>query len=148
MHNGSTFNHRYVKQNPQEVENATWMLTAFAYCFLRHPNTQTLSFPSPTPRPPPLLSPFQPPSLPPPPQSPPPPPAGVQLLRAALLSALRGVPARQRPSVHGVSALHGGRRGRQGVRVQPGGGRQRAQAHVAGRAAQHPGQPPQGAGLA
>ena len=27
MHNGCTFNHRYVKQNPQEVENATWMLT-------------------------------------------------------------------------------------------------------------------------
>ena len=27
MHNGSTFNHRYVKQNPHEVENATWMLT-------------------------------------------------------------------------------------------------------------------------
>lgn len=27
MHNGSTFNHRYVKSNPQEVENATWMLT-------------------------------------------------------------------------------------------------------------------------
>ncbi|EXB62653.1 E3 ubiquitin-protein ligase SINAT5 [Morus notabilis] len=27
MHSGSTFNHRYVKSNPQEVENATWMLT-------------------------------------------------------------------------------------------------------------------------
>ncbi|KAL1171772.1 hypothetical protein V6Z11_A05G305400 [Gossypium hirsutum] len=27
MHNGSTFNHRYVKSNPHEVENATWMLT-------------------------------------------------------------------------------------------------------------------------
>lgn len=27
MHNGCTFNHRYVKSNPQEVENATWMLT-------------------------------------------------------------------------------------------------------------------------
>ncbi|KAK4746236.1 hypothetical protein SAY87_012548 [Trapa incisa] len=27
MHNGSTFNHRYVKLNPHEVENATWMLT-------------------------------------------------------------------------------------------------------------------------
>ncbi|XP_024156455.1 E3 ubiquitin-protein ligase SINAT2 isoform X2 [Rosa chinensis] len=27
MHDGSTFNHRYVKSNPQEVENATWMLT-------------------------------------------------------------------------------------------------------------------------
>ena len=32
MHNGSTFNHRYVKSNPQEVENATWMLTV--QCFL------------------------------------------------------------------------------------------------------------------
>ncbi|KAH9618200.1 hypothetical protein KSS87_001612 [Heliosperma pusillum] len=27
MHEGSTFNHRYVKSNPHEVENATWMLT-------------------------------------------------------------------------------------------------------------------------
>jgi hypothetical protein len=27
MHNGCTFNHRYVKPNPHEVENATWMLT-------------------------------------------------------------------------------------------------------------------------
>ena len=27
MHNGSTFNHRYVKSTPQELENATWMLT-------------------------------------------------------------------------------------------------------------------------
>ncbi|XP_031280668.1 E3 ubiquitin-protein ligase DIS1-like isoform X1 [Pistacia vera] len=32
MHNGSTFNHRYVKANPHEVENATWMLTVFS-CF-------------------------------------------------------------------------------------------------------------------
>lgn len=32
MHNGCTFNHRYVKPNPQEVENATWMLTVFN-CF-------------------------------------------------------------------------------------------------------------------
>ncbi|CAH9136944.1 unnamed protein product [Cuscuta epithymum] len=32
MHNGSTFNHRYVKSNPREVENATWMLTVF-HCF-------------------------------------------------------------------------------------------------------------------
>ena len=29
MHNGSTFNHRYVKSNPHEVENATWMLTVW-----------------------------------------------------------------------------------------------------------------------
>lgn len=34
MHNGCTFNHRYVKSNPQEVENATWMLTVFN-CFGR-----------------------------------------------------------------------------------------------------------------
>ncbi|XP_016652432.1 PREDICTED: E3 ubiquitin-protein ligase SINAT2-like isoform X2 [Prunus mume] len=27
MHDGCTFNHRYVKSNPQEVDNATWMLT-------------------------------------------------------------------------------------------------------------------------
>lgn len=27
MHDGCTFNHRYVKANPHEVENATWMLT-------------------------------------------------------------------------------------------------------------------------
>ncbi|KAE8719711.1 E3 ubiquitin-protein ligase SINAT4 [Hibiscus syriacus] len=32
MHTGSTFNHRYVKSNPREVENATWMLTVF-HCF-------------------------------------------------------------------------------------------------------------------
>ncbi|RVW70298.1 E3 ubiquitin-protein ligase DIS1 [Vitis vinifera] len=31
MHNGSTFNHRYVKSNPHEVENATWMLTLPAW---------------------------------------------------------------------------------------------------------------------
>ncbi|XP_038989735.1 E3 ubiquitin-protein ligase SINAT2-like isoform X1 [Phoenix dactylifera] len=32
MHEGCTFNHRYVKSNPHEVENATWMLTVFS-CF-------------------------------------------------------------------------------------------------------------------
>jgi hypothetical protein len=32
MHDGFTFNHRYVKSNPLEVENATWMLTVFN-CF-------------------------------------------------------------------------------------------------------------------
>ncbi|XXG51349.1 hypothetical protein AAC387_Pa02g5145 [Persea americana] len=32
MHDGCTFNHRYVKSNPEEVENATWMLTVFN-CF-------------------------------------------------------------------------------------------------------------------
>ncbi|KAE8717846.1 putative E3 ubiquitin-protein ligase SINAT1 [Hibiscus syriacus] len=32
MHSGSTFNHRYVKSNPHEVENATWMLTVFSCC--------------------------------------------------------------------------------------------------------------------
>ncbi|XP_008786897.2 E3 ubiquitin-protein ligase DIS1-like isoform X1 [Phoenix dactylifera] len=32
MHNGSSFNHRYVRSNPDEVENATWMLTVFS-CF-------------------------------------------------------------------------------------------------------------------
>ncbi|KAI4310649.1 hypothetical protein MLD38_035612 [Melastoma candidum] len=34
MHDGCTFNHRYVKADPQEVENATWMLTVFN-CFGR-----------------------------------------------------------------------------------------------------------------
>ncbi|CAL0302177.1 unnamed protein product [Lupinus luteus] len=32
MHSRCTFNHRYVKSNPTEVENATWMLTVF-HCF-------------------------------------------------------------------------------------------------------------------
>ncbi|KAL1549746.1 E3 ubiquitin-protein ligase sinat3 [Salvia divinorum] len=32
MHSGCTFNHRYVKSNPRDVENATWMLTVF-HCF-------------------------------------------------------------------------------------------------------------------
>lgn len=31
MHNGTTFNHRYVKSNPHEVENATWMLTVITF---------------------------------------------------------------------------------------------------------------------
>lgn len=31
MHSGCTFNHRYVKSNPREVENATWMLTVSIY---------------------------------------------------------------------------------------------------------------------
>ncbi|KMZ74915.1 E3 ubiquitin-protein ligase SINAT2 [Zostera marina] len=35
MHDGCTFNHRYVKTNPHEVENATWMLTVFN-CFGQH----------------------------------------------------------------------------------------------------------------
>lgn len=34
MHDGCTFNHRYVKSNPRDVENATWMLTIFN-CFGR-----------------------------------------------------------------------------------------------------------------
>uniref|UniRef100_A0A2P2K2Z3 RING-type E3 ubiquitin transferase n=2 Tax=Rhizophora mucronata TaxID=61149 RepID=A0A2P2K2Z3_RHIMU len=32
VHNGCTFNHRYVKSNPRAIENATWMLTIFN-CF-------------------------------------------------------------------------------------------------------------------
>ncbi|KAL6008263.1 E3 ubiquitin-protein ligase sinat2 [Asimina triloba] len=35
MHDGCTFNHRYVKSSPQEAENATWMLTVFN-CFGQH----------------------------------------------------------------------------------------------------------------
>ncbi|KAI3446407.1 hypothetical protein Pfo_003072 [Paulownia fortunei] len=34
MHEGCTFNHRYVKSNSHEVENAKWMLTVFS-CFGR-----------------------------------------------------------------------------------------------------------------
>ncbi|GFP91664.1 E3 ubiquitin-protein ligase sinat2 [Phtheirospermum japonicum] len=34
MHDGCTFNHRYVKSNPCEVEDAIWMLTVFN-CFGR-----------------------------------------------------------------------------------------------------------------
>jgi E3 ubiquitin-protein ligase SIAH1 len=39
MHDGCSFNHRYVKSNPHEVENATWMLTVktfftFPYIYL------------------------------------------------------------------------------------------------------------------
>jgi GDP-D-mannose dehydratase len=34
MHSGCTFNHRYVKSNPREVENATWMLTVSTYLFM------------------------------------------------------------------------------------------------------------------
>ncbi|KAI4371279.1 hypothetical protein MLD38_019534 [Melastoma candidum] len=34
MHDGCTFNHRYVKANAEEVDNATWMLTVFN-CFGR-----------------------------------------------------------------------------------------------------------------
>lgn len=39
VHDGCSFNHRYVKPNPQEVENATWMLTifnCFGYQFCLH----------------------------------------------------------------------------------------------------------------
>ncbi|KAL8170704.1 hypothetical protein V2J09_022508 [Rumex salicifolius] len=32
MHTGHSFNHRYVKSNPHEVVNATWMLTVFNCC--------------------------------------------------------------------------------------------------------------------
>ncbi|RRT36818.1 hypothetical protein B296_00047217 [Ensete ventricosum] len=32
MHIGSSFNHRYVKSKPGEVESANWMLTVFS-CF-------------------------------------------------------------------------------------------------------------------
>ncbi|CAI9100992.1 OLC1v1038204C1 [Oldenlandia corymbosa var. corymbosa] len=35
MHDGCTFNHRYVKSNPHEVENATWMLTVSALSLLQ-----------------------------------------------------------------------------------------------------------------
>ncbi|GER25935.1 protein kinase superfamily protein [Striga asiatica] len=35
MHEGSTFNHRYVKSNPHEIDNATWMLTVLK-CFGRY----------------------------------------------------------------------------------------------------------------
>jgi hypothetical protein len=68
------------------------------------------------------------------------------VFRAALLPALRGVRAGDGAGVHGVPAVHGrGERGA-GVRVQPGGGRGRAEADVAGHAAERQGQPPEGAG--
>uniref|UniRef100_A0A2P2K2W3 Uncharacterized protein MANES_03G089500 n=1 Tax=Rhizophora mucronata TaxID=61149 RepID=A0A2P2K2W3_RHIMU len=35
VHNGCTFNHRYVKSNPRAIENATWMLTVRSLCQLR-----------------------------------------------------------------------------------------------------------------
>ncbi|KAG1334228.1 E3 ubiquitin-protein ligase SINAT2 [Cocos nucifera] len=35
LHVGCTFNHRYVKSKPLEVQNATWMLTVFS-CFDKH----------------------------------------------------------------------------------------------------------------
>lgn len=47
MHSGSTFNHRYVKSNPHEVENATWMLTVnfiFSLCTFDISNTEHASF--------------------------------------------------------------------------------------------------------
>jgi hypothetical protein len=40
LHEGCTFNHRYVKPNPYEVENATWMLTvskqSTSLCMLKY----------------------------------------------------------------------------------------------------------------
>ncbi|KAL3649310.1 E3 ubiquitin-protein ligase sinat2 [Castilleja foliolosa] len=39
MHNGCTFNHQYIQSNPQNIENATWMLTlfnCFGYQFCLH----------------------------------------------------------------------------------------------------------------
>jgi E3 ubiquitin-protein ligase SIAH1 len=30
LHEGCTFNHRYVKSNPHQMESATWMLTVSA----------------------------------------------------------------------------------------------------------------------
>lgn len=43
MHVGSSFNHRYVKSNPHEVENATWMLTVshLIYCTFYDPFLQS-----------------------------------------------------------------------------------------------------------
>lgn len=49
MHTGSTFNHRYVKSNPREVENATWMLTVsidlicIFFCFIDNVNADDLT---------------------------------------------------------------------------------------------------------
>ncbi|KAG2323142.1 hypothetical protein Bca52824_016355 [Brassica carinata] len=36
MHSGCTFNPRYIKSNPREVENATWMLTVFGEYLCLH----------------------------------------------------------------------------------------------------------------
>lgn len=43
MHAGSTFNHRYVKSNPREVENATWMLTVSIPCLPRKHDSRQCS---------------------------------------------------------------------------------------------------------
>ena len=42
MHSGCTFNHRYVKSNPRDVENATWMLTVSISLQLLFPNNHFL----------------------------------------------------------------------------------------------------------
>ena len=44
MHDGCTFNHRYVKSNPQEVENATWMLTVGCFSLSLHEMTLSMGF--------------------------------------------------------------------------------------------------------
>lgn len=85
MHDGCTFNHRYVKSNPQDVENATWMLTVSAF-----------------PTPPALLpahineSRHNSNSC-----------AGFQLLRLPVLLALRGFQSRNGARVHGIHSFHG-----------------------------------------
>ena len=43
MHTGSTFNHRYVKSNPREVENATWMLTVSIFICMSLPSCEWVS---------------------------------------------------------------------------------------------------------
>lgn len=52
MHDGCTFNHRYVKSNPHEVENATWMLTVGLFFSLFSSNAgSSLSIYPPPPTP-------------------------------------------------------------------------------------------------
>lgn len=87
MHSGCTFNHRYVKSNPREVENATWMLTVstiiahsihFWIPIYKHCSYDLSS------------------------QS------GVPLFRAVFLPAFRGVPAWNGTSLYGLPPFHGG----------------------------------------
>lgn len=85
MHSGSTFNHRYVKSNPHEVENATWMLTVIIFSLSRSlewniaGHTQFLIS---------CLS-------------------GLQLLWAVFLSAFRSISAWSGAGLHCISAVHG-----------------------------------------
>ncbi|PAN05752.1 hypothetical protein GQ55_1G131100 [Panicum hallii var. hallii] len=103
MHSGCTFNHRYVKSNPREVENATWMLTIscwriFTYrtiSGLQHPlllksktDAQCMKQINQN-----FLITFH--------------YHGFSLFRAVLLLALRGLPAWNGTGIHGFPPVYG-----------------------------------------